>query len=125
MVNNYKNMNLAREKFFDHYSVIFEHYLVQEYFCGRYPWRFQASIHHNYGLFLITYKILELFAISMYSLTSMSDSESDDIANKKQLVKLVSWFVARIDHSSDYTSCISKNLEGKDILMIMRSMLQG
>ena len=118
---NVHNKNLStRTMFLQKYSNIFENYLVQEFFSGVYPWRIKESISLNYVLFIATYKIVELMAVSMA--IAKPDIEFLD----KQIISLISWFVEKLDHDPNYMQPIADGFKDKNnIVKTMRSFLQG
>ena len=83
------------------YSEILESYLVNEFFGNIYPWRTKGTISQNYGLFVLTYKILE----------AMID-EGDP-------VEMVIWFSRNIDHDVEYYRWLQTK-SGMDIIKIMQ-----
>ena len=124
LVESYNKHSLEREKFIDRNSVIFENYLVNEFFYGLYPWHVNDSISLNYGLFIVTYKILELLALAMtVSKNTKIDNSSND---NKQIIELIRWFALKLDHNIHYIDSISQGLKDKNkTIDIMRSLLQG
>ncbi len=82
-------------------SEILENYLVNEFFGNTYPWRTKGAISQNYGLFVLTYKILEALI-----------GEGDPI-------EVVTWFSRNIDHDVEYYRWLQTKA-GLDILKIMK-----
>ena len=64
LAKTYKDLAPVREAILKNYSTVFENYLVNEFFMKLYPFSLSYSITDNYGLFLITYKMMELLVIS-------------------------------------------------------------
>ena len=119
-VKVYNKNASTRTMFLQKYSNIFENYLVQEFFSGIYPWRIKDSISINYVLFIATYKILELIAVSM-AITKPNAEFLD-----KKVIELISWFVKKIDHDVNYMNPIANGFKEKNnIIKAMRSFLQG
>ena len=83
------------------YCDILENYLVNEFFGNMYPWRTKGTISQNYGLFVLTYKILEAMI-----------GEGDP-------VEMVIWFSRNIDHDVEYYRWL-QNKAGMDMLKIMK-----
>ena len=79
---------------------ILENYLVNEFFGNIYPWRTNGTISQNYGIYVLTYKILETMI-----------SEGDPL-------EVVTWFSRNIDHDVEYYKWLQKQT-GLDILKIM------
>lgn len=127
LVESYEKHLLEREKFIEKNSTIFENYLVNEFFYCLYPWHLDGSISLNYGVFLVTYKIMELLALSMtISKNASNDNSTENTSDKKQIIKLIRWFARKLNHSTNYTNPISEGLKDKDnTIKIMRSLLQG
>ncbi|MBR1728608.1 MAG: flagellin lysine-N-methylase [Selenomonadaceae bacterium] len=130
LVNTYKKYSSEREKFLERHSTLFENYLVQEFFAGMYPCHVEGSIKHNYGVFLITYKVLELMAVarSVMAKRLAKSAGIEQLAKEeetKDLIKLISWFSVKIDHSKNYMNPISEWLKDReDIIKIMRALLE-
>ena len=84
---------------------LLENYLVNEFFGNMYPWRTTGSISQNYGLFVLTYKILEALI-----------SEGDPI-------EIVAWFSRNIDHDVEYYNWLQTktNLDILKTMEILRS----
>ena len=126
LVESYNKNAAIRNKLLEKHSTIFENYLVQIFFSGMYPWRVQGSIILNYGVFLVTYKILELISMSMMAVnTEMKLEHNKNTDEKKLLIGLIRWFVRKLDHNNKYMDSISNGLKDKDNIEIMRSLLQG
>ena len=80
---------------------ILENYLVNEFFGNMYPWRTATSIIQNYGMFVLTYKVLEALI-----------GEGDPI-------EIVTWFSRNIDHDIEYYKWLQSKT-GLDVMKIMR-----
>lgn len=93
------------DEFVQHFETIFENYLVNEFFMWMYPWRLPHSMTHNFGVFVASYKLVELFTF-VNSLVVPN-------ADKKEIVKFISYFSTKIDHNRNYIKKISDAL--KDI----------
>ena len=118
LAENYNKHIDDRKQFLETFSNIFENYLVQEFFYGIYSWRVTGSIKLNYIVFLITYKILELISLSM--------SVVKESINEDEIIKLICWYVKKLDHGNDYLIPIAEGIKNKyDNLKIMRAFLQN
>ena len=82
-------------------SDVLENYLVNEFFGNMYPWRTNGSIIQNYGMFVLTYKVLEAL---------IGEGEPIDI---------VTWFSRNIDHDVEYYKWLQTKV-GLDVLKIMQ-----
>ena len=109
LVESYKKNLKDGKNFLEQYSYIFENYLVQEFFSCLYPFVIKGSATLNYGLFIATYKILELMAMSMAVV--MKHHNKDQSVDEKKIIYLISWFIQKLDHSKDYIDPITKDLE--------------
>ena len=127
LVESYNKHSSEREKFMEQNAIIFENYLVNEFFYGFYPWHINGSASLNYGLFIVTYKILELLALSMtVSKNVKIDAPADAFPNNQQIIELIRWFALKLDHNRHYIDSISEGLKDKNkSIEIMRSLLQG
>ena len=126
ITKNYKVIGRFREIFLESYSSVFENYLVNEFFTAFYPFKTNNSIVHNYGIFLTTYKILELTSISMAISNFKKNPEKRPALNLIELCAVVSTFANRVDHNLKYINKISEHLQGKNNMMeILQSLLDG
>lgn len=114
----YMALNSMREKFIQRYGTILENYLVNEFFMNLYPWRLHdKNILNNYGVFIATYKIVELFIFSM--------AQRHPSVDEKELINVIAQISTSIDHSSPYIKKISAELDNKgDTLKIISTFLQ-
>ena len=118
LVKSYIKNKSSHDELFLKYAHILENYLVHEFFHCLYPWNVKGSVTFNYTIFLLTYKILEFIIFSMFVVKPSITS--------KDIIKCISWFVERIDHSSTYIDSISKGLQkNQHIVSIMPSLLKG
>ena len=102
------------------FSHIFENCMVNEFFIGLYPFRIQGSLRENYINFLMSYKMMEFFALALAVVRSQEPQ-------KDVLVEGLSFFAERADHSSAYRAHISKEIRRyrKDMAFFMRTLLDG
>lgn len=114
----YMALNSRHEKFIQRYGMILENYLVNEFFMNFYPWRLQEkNILHNYGVFVATYKIIEIFTFSM--------AQKYNSLDETELIKVISQISINIDHYPPYINKISAEMENKcDTLKIISTFLQ-
>lgn len=126
ITKTYKGFAELRKAFLEGYSFVFENYLINEFFTALYPFNENRSIVHNYGLFLTTYKILELISISMAISNFKKNPAKQPTLSLMELAAIVSTFANRVDHNLDYVKKISEHLEGKNNMTeILQSLLQG
>ncbi len=105
------------QKFTDHFAIIFENWLVNEFFIHRYPWKFETSIPNNFGLFVTTYKIVELM--------SFVDSLANNALKQKSLVDIMIYFSRHIDHNTTYLQKISDEIgEESNIPQLVSTLLK-
>ena len=116
VVPTYNALNEDRKNFVQKFSTIFENYLVNEFFMNLYPFKFKVKINLNYGVFVITYKMLELVTFSMANVNS---------ASREDLISQIMWYVTKLDHNQSFFNKIFDYMKDKsDIVEIMQSMLQ-
>ena len=126
ITKTYKGIGKFREIFLESYSSVFENYLVNEFFTAFYPFRANKSIVHNYGMFLTTYKILELTSISMAISNFKKNPEKRPALTLIELCAVVSNFANHVDHNLEYIKKISEHMQGKNNMTeILRNLLQG
>lgn len=125
LVTSYNRLEELRKIVFKLFSNIFENYLINEFFYGFYPWRFQNSIIHNYGIFLTSYKMLELVAVSVALFNFKQNPDKIPCLNEIDLAAIIMKFVSNIDHNQEYIKKISEQLMDKpDIVTLMQSLLK-
>lgn len=112
---NYRRLADKRKDFFARRATFFENYLVNELFMNGFPWRHEASIAKNFGVFVATYKLFELLAFA---------AEQQNFTSKEDLLALTDWFLSSIDHNEQF---IKKFLESvsDDLLVTMETLLQS
>ena len=121
----YEQLDKFRKTFINHFSTVFENYLVNEFFLNLYPWKFQNSIIHNYGIFLTTYKMLELIALSFAVSNFKKDPKKIPPLSKIDLSAITMMFANNLDHYKVYAEKISEHLKDKDdVIFLMQSLLQ-
>ncbi len=115
---DYLKFSDFRKNFVAEYSTVFENFLVNEFFMNQYPWKFQTSIPHNFGVFAAIYKMLEI--------TMMSTAISKSNLTKNELAAQIRLFLNNIDHDNSYVNKISEQLSGKNnTAVFIQSLLQG
>ena len=118
IISKYESLAAARKDFLEKYSTVLENFLVNELFMNVYPFRFaKENITKNFAVYMISYKIFELM---MFSATQSG------LTSEKDLLRLVDWFTAKIDHSKnlydrffDLLKCID------DTFLLMTLLLKG
>ena len=105
------------QKFTDHFAIIFENWLVNEFFINRYPWNLETSIPNNFGVFVATYKIVELMGFI--------DSLANNALKQKALLNVMTYFSRHIDYDSDAIKKISDAIgEEINIPTLVSSLLR-
>ena len=98
-----------RGKFVKKFEQVFENYLVNEFFMNLYPYRLKKSVVHNYGVYLATYKIIEMFAFLM--------AETCPPVYESDIAKFICRLSTPIEHNADYLNKISNELDGKENML--------
>lgn len=99
------------------YSTFFENYLVNEMFMNIFPWKLEGSVTQIFAVFVAEYKLFEQITFSIYL---------KGLADKKNLIELVSWFETRFNHSDEYKQKILDHFKDADEpFSIMESLLEG
>ena len=94
------------QKFTDHFAIIFENYLVNEFFINRYPWSLPTSIPNNFGVFVATYKIIELM--------TFAESVASNTMKQQTILDAIIYFSRHIDHNAKCIKRISDEI-GDDL----------
>ena len=106
-----------RGKFVKKFEQVFENYLVNEFFMNLYPYRDEKNVVQNFGVYLATYKIIEMFAFLM--------SETFPPVYESDIAKFICRFSTPIEHNTDYRNKIYKELDGKQTMLdVMETFLQ-
>lgn len=114
VVTNYKNLVDARKNFSAEYSTFLENYLVNGIFIALYPWRYHRRPTRSLSVFLITYKVFELFVFA---------ATQNNLSSKNDLLTLVDWYSGQIDHDERLKEKIFAYLEEeKDFFELMESL---
>lgn len=87
-------------------STILENYLVHEFFLHTYPWRLMKSVCHNYGVFVASYKVVELI---LFSLTKTNHGISIN-----DIIKTIFLLSISVNHSPSYMENLSAAIEKVD-----------
>ena len=122
LAKNYRRLDGARQKFLERHSIELEHYLVNEFFLGLYPWKITGTIAQNYGLFVATYKILELIGLSLEVQWAKWHDGDSEPPTEYRLPATIATLSTNVDHTQGYLECVSTHLDG-DVLSIMKSLL--
>ena len=113
---NYERLAEARKKFWADYSTFLENYLVNELFFNLYPWKNNPRPSRSFSVYLLTCKVFELFLFS---------ATQNDLSDKKDLLKLVDWYINQIDHAERLKEKIFAYLEEhKDFFELMDTLLE-
>ena len=103
----------VRKKFLKKYSQTLENYLVNEFFGGVYPFKICATIQHNYAVFAVNYKIVEITALSMF----------DKPARK--IFEMIVELTVDLNHNNTYLAAITDAVKDfADIAILMRKLFQ-
>lgn len=115
---NYKGLDEARKKFLENYSTFLENYLVNEFFYNLYPYKpYVGEPFKNFFVFLILYKVFELFTFSM---------TYNNLSHKMFLLDLTDWYSRQVDHNQDLKDKIFKYIEDRDdVFDLMETLLQS
>ena len=120
VAENYLKLSESHKNFTNNFSTIFENYLVNEFFTSLYPFNISGSISLNFSVFVVTYKIVELFAFSELYNPAKKFSADD----KDKLITILSELAETVDHSNIYLKIISQVVKDKNIFEIMKNFLQ-
>lgn len=114
---NYEGLSHFRKNFLDEHATFLENFLVNEIFLNCYPWRYEAHIIKNFGVFVIKYKIFEITLL----LAALKNPVSKD-----NLISLTNWFTTQFNHVEINQRRIFDYLQGKDDTFdLMESLLKG
>ncbi len=130
VTEKYLSLNGERKKFVRYFAGIFENYLVNEFFYNLYPFRLRgsSSIRKNFAVFVVNYKIIELFTfcvmMSMFkNVPGKNSFLTED--NKTNVVLMISNLTNSIDHNTEYDGTIETFFDDEeDTLKIISTFLQ-
>ena len=125
VVANYDNINDLRKKFVNHFSTVFENYLVNEFFFHLQPFENNHSTIQNYGVFVFNYKITELFAFSAaLGKFRRGGNTEDNLVSKTQLVSYIMFAAELLDHRTIHLNIAEDIFKNKNTFQIMETFLQ-
>ncbi|MBR5914107.1 MAG: flagellin lysine-N-methylase [Selenomonadaceae bacterium] len=102
----------VRKKFFKKYSMTLENYLVNEFFGGVYPYKIKSTIQHNYAVFSVNFKILEVTALSLYAKNS-----------ERKIFEMISELAVDLNHNENFLSAITDAVKDfADITILMKKI---
>ena len=114
IATNYERLADARKIFLADYSTFLENYLVNELFLNLYPWKHHYRPTRSLSVFLITYKVFELFVFA---------ATQNNLSSKNDLLTLADWYSCQIDHDDCLKEKIFAYLEEqKDFFELMESL---
>ena len=93
------------------FAVPLENLLVNEVILNMYPWRINAPITRNFGVFVTIYKIFERLIISK------------GVRNVEELLSVAGDFSHQIDHSDDFIPRVAAQVDG-DALTLIEKLLR-
>ena len=97
-----RGQKIFKKNVLNRYDYMLEHYLVQEFFCNLYPYKWEAGVMANYTIFVIVYRFMELIMLSML-LTGQKVGEVEIIA-------LIGRMAQRTNHADLYGRIILQKL---------------
>lgn len=104
-----------RKKFLKKYSMLLENYLVNEFFGGAYPFKIGGTIQHNYAVFAINLKILEVAALSLYAKNS-----------ERKIFDMIVELSVDLIHNEKFLDAITDAVKDfADITILMRKLFSN
>ena len=120
LAENYFDLFEIKKDFDKKFEVAFENYLVNDFFGGVYPYKVEGNFQQNYAVFIVRFKILELVALSIMTL-----SRGDEKIIREEIFKMISDLSMDLNHNENYLSGISEELKNKsDFTILMRGLLK-
>ena len=99
-----------RKKFFRKYAQAMENFLVNEFFGGVYPFRIDGTIQHNYAVFVVTFKLIETTALSLFAKNSST-----------KIFNSIGELVVDLNHNEEFIRAIIDFLrDDADITILMK-----
>ena len=121
LAENYFDLQDIRKIFLKNFSAVFENYLVNDFFGGVYPYKVEGNFQQNFAVFIARFKILELVALSVMTL-----SRGDEKKVRADIFKMLSDLSMDLSHNENYLAAIFDELKDKsDITTLMRSLLNA
>ena len=96
-IANYERFAAYRKNFLARRALLLENFLVNDLFENCYPWRYEAGVAKNFGIFVTTYKIFELVTFA---------AEQQNLADKKNLSLFTSCLLSLITHTESFAKNI-------------------
>ena len=106
----------ARKKFLARYPTLLENFLVNELFLTCFPWRYKAGAVKNFAVFVATYKLFELLALTVVQ---------QNLCGKRELLQLVDWLAGQTNHSTALIGNLLKQFAAADdIVPLLETFLE-
>ena len=106
MTNKFIRQNNDYKNFTQSFSLIFENYLVNEFFTYIYPWCLDKPVLYNYGVFVALYKMVELILFSLiktHSKVTLND-----------IIKTIFLLSINVNHTPSYRKHLLAAIEKFD-----------
>ena len=119
LAENYFDLQDIKKIFLEKYSLAFENYLANDFFGGVYPYKVEGTIQQNYAVFIARFKILELTALSIMTL-----SRGDEKNVRTEIFQMLTDLSMDLNHNENYLAAVAEELKNKsDITILMRGLL--
>ena len=105
-----------RKIFAARHSTLMENFLVNELFANCVPWRNEASIAQNFGLFVAAYKVFELLTFA---------ADKRNLFGKDALLRLVEVLTSQTNHTAATRRNLLKLFAGDDMFSLLETFLEG
>ncbi len=108
----------AMKRMLREYGHVFENYLVHDFFLSHYPQTIQGNVVQNYSLFVMTYKLVEFMAVSLFV---TEEKEMDE----ERLVDLIGHMATSFDHNTAFLQSVANDTlkRQKDVVSCMKNLL--
>lgn len=105
IADNYVRLADARKKFLARYSTFLENFLVNELFLTCFPWNVKARFAKNFGVFVASYKLFELFTFA---------AVQKNLCDKGELLRLVDWRTNQANRIDEIIETLLKHFANED-----------
>ena len=105
-----------RKLFTARHATLMENFLVNELFTNCVPWRNEATVAQNFGLFVAAYKVFELLTFAAYK---------RNLFVKSELLRLVDLLTSQTDNTTATRLNLLNLFAGDDMFSLLEIFLEG
>ena len=110
------DLTAERKLFTARHATLMENFLVNELFTNCVPWRNEATVAQNFGLFVAAYKVFELLTFA---------ADKRNLFVKSELLRLVDLLTSQTDNTTATRFNLLNLFAGDDMFSLLEIFLEG